>query len=148
MKRGRKAMSAAERRAFEEFREIVLAPGGCYLAPHIKHECDGPLDPCHLIKRQKLRFHTLPLPLEQRIAAMWDPRLGIPLCRWLHKRVPPDGFDFTVYLEWLPAQASDAADAWGLAHLLEDAFPAISDRHDSSPFLESATPKTVSGIDR
>lgn len=86
MKRRRKRISAAERRARAEFRQAVLAKGECVVGDE-SVMCDTPLDPHHVLKEQALRVHTSTLSEDEALAIRFDPRCGVVLCRYHHNQV-------------------------------------------------------------
>lgn len=50
------------------------------------HTCTYPLDAHHLLPRSWLK-RELNLPPEELVAVMWDPLIGVPLCRAAHAAV-------------------------------------------------------------
>lgn len=85
MKRRRKPLTAAEKKARLNFRINVLAmKGGCVMR-RAYSPCDGPLDPHHLIPKQRLKAHALGLSEDERIELLWDPDNGVPVCRKHHE---------------------------------------------------------------
>lgn len=59
---------------------------GCYLARIGYTGCDGMLDAAHMIPKQRLKalFKTRGMPASKLAAAVWDPRVTVPICRRHH----------------------------------------------------------------
>jgi hypothetical protein len=92
-----KKETKAQKALREQFYEAVLATAylyeeGCWFSKPVKHKCDGPVDPCHIIDKQGLK--VVPE------ALVWDVRNGVPGCRAIHSRF--DGHMIRVYQDDLP----------------------------------------------
>src|SRR5688500_7119207 len=115
MKRGRKPMPTAERRARELFVRAVLAKGTCVLR-RADDPCGGPCDPHHIIPKQRLKAHSSTLSRQERMELVWDPRNGVPVCRHHHHQLSV-GFRRLHHLK-LPPEAVEFASDHGLAWAL------------------------------
>jgi hypothetical protein len=113
VKSGRKKLTAAEKQARERFVEAVLATAylyetGCWFSHVVRHKCDGPIDPCHVIDKQGLKIAGRFL--EQPEAMVFDPRNGVPGCRYIHSRF--DSSMIRVYQGDLPDSIFMFVDQW------------------------------------
>lgn len=97
-----------------EFRFQILHEfgGRCILAD--LHECDGPLDPAHIIPKQLLRRRGFS---EQ---VVYDPRNGIAACRKAHRRSDSGLERFR--LELLPLSVFEFAAEHGLTDRLNSLY--------------------------
>ena len=59
---------------------------GCYLTRLGYKDCDGLLDAAHMCSKQRLKilFKRRGMPATQIAAAVWDPRVTVPICRRHH----------------------------------------------------------------
>lgn len=85
----------------EAFYETVLSEP-CWFKGIIPHLCDGPMDPCHLISKQRLKRIAKDKKMDEQatLEMVWDHRNGVPGCRAFHHKFD-NGF-IRVYLEQLP----------------------------------------------
>lgn len=115
---------SAKSEAALAFKLAVTRGGRCTLhAP--KSGCDGPLDAHHLIKKQRIRVHVSTLEEPERLRAMYDPRIGIPVCRRHHHELE-HGFK-PMFYEDLPQAAIEYARDWGLEWSLDRDFPSLEE---------------------
>lgn len=122
-------MSAAEKEARDCFTGSVLArDGGCQLAPHANPNvrgraegCGGRRDAHHIIRLQTLRAHVSTLPEHEGLAVMYDPRIGICVCRVAH--TPLTSRAWHLRLDELPERAVEFAQEHGLGWALEAEVP-------------------------
>lgn len=130
-RQGRKAMPAAEKAALDVFNELVLndwegTPQPCLwsITRSNKHHCEGPLDAHYLIEKQFLRNHPpfTELPEDEHLAIVYDPRIGVPLCRFGAHAPVTNHLDY-VYLEEIPLAATDFAVDLNIVHRLERECP-------------------------
>lgn len=124
MKRGRKTETRAARRARQAFTEEVLSRGGCQIAEWIPHCCDGPMDACHVIPKQYLKWHArfdLKLDEAGQLACVWDVRNGIPGCRKGHGLF--DSGLHRVGIELIPVETIEFAIEYDCLWKLEAAHP-------------------------
>lgn len=116
------------RQARHEFYRDVLDSGGCYFRNHFPHQCEGPIDPCHLLPKQRLR--TIAARREygegKTLALIWDHRNGIPGCRAFHHRLD-NGF-IRLYWDQLPPAAQHFARDWDLVDEMKHVYR--EDQHD------------------
>jgi len=132
VKRSRKPLSAAEKRAKEAYEETVLGRGnGCVMAP--ESPCDGPLDAHHVLSKQFLKAHVSTLEEQAGLAIIWDPANGVKVCRKHHgllttkarrltrAMVPQDVWDFAAAngLVWLLQRELDGRPPFGLVESKE-----------------------------
>lgn len=113
LKQGRKKETKRQKAARERFVEGVLATAylyedGCWFAHVVRHKCDGPIDPCHVIDKQGLK--VVGRHLEQPEALVYDPRNGLPGCRAIHSRF--DDLMIRVYQDDLPDSVFLFIDQW------------------------------------
>lgn len=113
LKQGRKAETERERVARERFVEGVLATAylyeeGCWFAKVVRHKCDGPIDPCHIIDKQGLK--VIARHLDQPEVLVYDVRNGVPGCRDIHARF--DNRMIRVYQDELPDSVFVFIDQW------------------------------------
>jgi hypothetical protein len=119
---GRKRESKAGKEARLRFYEQVLGKGGCWLKTITPHECDGPIDPCHLLPKQRLkniakqRGYTD----DETLRLVWDERNGVPGCRAFHHKLD-NGF-MRVYWSQIPMDAYAFAHDWDLEWEMEQMF--------------------------
>jgi HNH endonuclease len=117
VKRTRRRLRAAERRAKDLFDRAVLAKGECVLADG-RIDAHGPLrDAHHIIRKQTLRAHASTMTEQDRMELLWDPRNGVPVCRKHHEQLT------TAYRRLTRAQVPPEvwhfAEEHGLVHALE-----------------------------
>lgn len=115
--------SKAERERRHAFYESVLAKGGCWLKTLFPHECDGPMDPCHLLPKQRLRAiarDRYPDNDEMQHKLIWSVANGIPACRAYHHKLD-NGF-IRIYWHQLPIEAKQFAINWDVEWEMEQAF--------------------------
>lgn len=103
------------RTAQEEFKRVVCAAGECVMCRHHPPILRGGLQPdlrtieaAHLIKRQAL---------EREGADPWDPRIGLALCAYHHRR--HDAYAGRLPAHLYPAGAFLYAAEHGLSWLLD-----------------------------
>jgi hypothetical protein len=98
-----------------DFRFAVLHEfgGRCILAD--LHDCDGELDPAHIIPKQTLRKLGLPE------VVVFDHRNGVAACRKAHRRNDTGLERFP--RELLPPSAFEFAKQHKLEHLIEKLYP-------------------------
>ncbi len=110
----RKRESKEGKEARHQFYERVLDKGGCWLHRIVPHECDGPIDPCHLFPKQRLKNMANLRGYEEKemLAMVWDDRNGIPGCRSFHHRLD-NGF-IRIYWPQLPRAVKEFAADWDL----------------------------------
>lgn len=125
MRRGRKPMTAAERAARDAFELAVLERDGtCIRARTAGHTCIGCLDAHHAIPKQRLKTHTMTLPEAERLAIVWDPRIGVAVCReGLHGNLTTHA-DY-LRLEELPSHVLEFTVEHRLGHALEREIPGL-----------------------
>lgn len=118
----RKRESKAGKEARHAFYEQVLNKGHCWLKQITPHECDGPIDPCHLLPKQRLKniARQREYGEEETLKLVWDERNGIPGCRAYHHRLD-NGF-LRIYWEQLPAKAYEFMADWDLEWEMEQLF--------------------------
>lgn len=131
MRRGRKAESAADRRAREAWTLEIVSRFCCELQALFDHDCDGPMDACHVIDKQFLKQmpkkerDAIGGPLfysdEELLPIVWDVRNGLSGCRAGHTRFdrPPRP---VTYAQLPPAVIEFAMD-YGIEHRLEEMYP-------------------------
>jgi len=123
MKRGRKRETKAAREARLNFYTEVLSMPGCWVREVLPHECDGPMDPCHLIDKSWLKTHaafTLRLDEAGVLACVWDARNGRPGCRRGHNLF--DSPFTTVLSSELPESVFGFATDYKCLHRLEHMY--------------------------
>jgi hypothetical protein len=113
--------SKAEREARDRFRELVLRGPCLFSESRPDHECDGELDPHHLIRKQLLRDAFMRR--EDRLDHIYAPEIGVPLCRRAHELVTVHSTN--VFREEVPARAVDWALEHEVVHLLERCCPSL-----------------------
>lgn len=88
MNRRPKRVSEAEKQAHEEFKRAVFARhhGKCIRASPNRN-CPGPLEAHHVIRAQTLRTHTSTLPEDEALRVIYDPRIGVLVCRPFHAQL-------------------------------------------------------------
>jgi hypothetical protein len=123
IKRRPKRMSTAEREAKAHFRETVLSSPCLFAQTRHNHDCDGPLDPHHVLRQSYLRTHFSTFG-DAKWERVHDPQNGVPLCRAAHDAI-------TTRADWimkheLPARVVDFAEDWGLGWLLEREVPSLA----------------------
>lgn len=118
----RKRESKEAKEARHNFYEKVLNKGGCWLRQITPHECDGPIDPCHLMPKQRLKMLANRRGYDEAktLEMVWDPRNGVPGCRAYHHRLD-NGF-IRIYWPQLPAHALNFAADWDLEWEMEQQF--------------------------
>lgn len=89
----------------------------CYFARIFRTPCDGPLDLCHLIPKQRLKKADVP------DDAIWDERIVVNGCRRHHHRFD-QGFD-SLGRNDLPPGVAEYAAEHDLTWSLDRDFPAI-----------------------
>lgn len=118
----RKRETKAGKEARHRFYEEVLAKGPCWLATIHPHDCDGPIDPCHLLSKQRLKRIAKDRNYNERetLALVWDSKNGVPGCRAYHHKLD-NGF---IRLTWaqLPLEAHAFAFGWDLEWEMEQTF--------------------------
>lgn len=124
------ARTKAEREAHQDFRELVLAEPCLFSRTRPEHSCSGVRDPHHVIRQAWLR---------REFPGVWnvvyDPELGVALCRAAHDQVTTH---FTrVFFEELPARVVDRAEALGIRYKLEHSCPSLTSERS-----EIARPQT------
>ena len=119
----KKKETAAERLARLQWYEAILGKndGFCWGREIITHRCDGPKDPMHFIPKQFLKREANLLPINERVALVWDVRNGMPGCRWFHNRM--DLGLLRVYRGQLPAEVVEFATEHDLLWKLDKHFP-------------------------
>ena len=113
----------AEKQRRHAFYESVLRKGGCWLRTLIPHECDGPMDPAHLLPKQRLRAiarDRYPDDEEMQWKMIWGPDNGVPICRAYHHRLD-NGF-VRIYWNQLPSEARKFAINWDIEWEMEQVF--------------------------
>lgn len=72
--------------AATRFHDIVCAGGWCWLAENRDgHECDGPLQAHHALKKSAIWFeYRARLTERALLAIMYDPVIGLPVCEGGH----------------------------------------------------------------
>lgn len=116
-------MSAAERRARDDFNAAVLArDDDCHLNPH-RFGCGGRSDAHHIIPKQRLKAHTSTLPEEERWAIVYDPRIGIRVCRTAHTPLTNAAWRLTI--AEVPEHAIEFAQEHGLGWAIELEVPGL-----------------------
>lgn len=78
--------------------------------------CDGPIDRCHLIPKQRIK-RELRLAPSDVVRVVWDPRAWVPGCRWHHGQM--DAYAVRLRREDLPAGTEEFAVEHGLVWSLE-----------------------------
>ncbi len=109
---------------FNFYKDVLERWGGCWMTPVVAHHCDGPIDPAHLLPKQRLRAiakDRYPEDEERQYKMIWGPMNGIPLCRAAHHKLD-NGF---IRLSWeqLPREARDYAIDWDLEWEMQQAYP-------------------------
>lgn len=87
----------------------------CWFQSIEPHECRGPIQGCHFVKRQRVETTLLTRGiLPPTIArAVWDPRLGVPGCEWIHGRFDGKGVrPVVVTFEQIPDHVLAWCDDW------------------------------------
>ena len=118
----RKRETKAAKGARYRFYEAVLGKGPCWFRQITPHQCDGPIDPCHLIPKQRLKNIAKQKDYneDETLALVWDPDNGVPGCRALHHKLD-NGF-IRIYWDQLPASVKDFALGWDLEWELEQIY--------------------------
>jgi hypothetical protein len=120
-----KKETKAQRIMRRTFFDAVLATAylyeeGCWFSHVVKHKCDGPIDPCHVIDKQGLKVAGRHL--EKPEVMVFDPRNGVPGCRAMHDRF--DKWMVRVYQDELPDSVfmfiTDWEDAIGTPGILQE----------------------------
>lgn len=128
-RRSVKRESLEERAARDAFNDIVLQgfmdePNPClFSVTRSDHECAGVMDAHHLIEKQFLRDRFCDLPEDELLAIVYDPRIGVPLCR-AGAHDPVTRHSDYVYLDELPLEATDFAADHQIVFRLERECPA------------------------
>lgn len=115
--------SKKDREARHAFYESVLARGSCWMVDVIRHRCDGPIDPAHLLPKQRLKViakNKFPGDEDKQRELVWSPSNGVPLCRDAHHKLD-NGF-IRIYWHQLPAEAHQFAAEWDLEWEMEQAY--------------------------
>lgn len=117
----RKRESKKGKQARHDFYEAVLV-GPCWFKGRFSHDCDGPLDPCHLLSKQRLKniARQREYDEEEMLALVWDPRNGVPGCRAFHHKLD-NGF-VRIYWDQLPPEALAFARDWDLEWEMEQVY--------------------------
>jgi hypothetical protein len=112
----------AAREARHDFYRAVLGRGPCWLNTITPHACDGPIDPCHLLSKQKLKRIAKDRGYDEAetLAMVWDERNGVPGCRAYHHRLD-NGF-MRVYYHQLPGFTHDFIFAYDLEWEMEQVY--------------------------
>ena len=87
----------------------------CWFQGVEEHKCQGPIQGCHFVKRQRVETTLLTRGLlPPTIAeAVWDPRLGVPGCEWIHNRFDGKGVrPVVVTYEQIPDHVKEWARDW------------------------------------
>lgn len=109
-------MKAREKRAYtaahDRFVQEVLAKGSCFFQELWPHECDGPMDPCHILRAQYLRNEGRLQKLDPELLYefIYDPRNGVPGCRQYHHRF--DNYYLRLYQSQLPPAFFEFVKDW------------------------------------
>jgi hypothetical protein len=105
------------------FYESVLEKGRCWMADVVRHKCDGPIDPAHLLPKQRLKHIAsarYPGDRPKMLELVWSPDNGIPLCRAAHHKLD-NGF-IRLYWHQLPPEAVRFAQEWDLEWEMEQVY--------------------------
>ena len=127
----RKAESAAKREARARFNEEVLSAGYCVEHGTACAEAGEIQDPHHIVKAQTIRFHLLPLRLDddELWPIVFDPRIGCVACRPFHElidgKTTRDGERVFLRPEQVNYRALAFCFEHGLTGKLEQAVPGI-----------------------
>lgn len=118
----KKRESTKAKGARYRFYEDVLNKGGCWFKTITPHECDGPIDPCHLMPKQRLRniANQRGYNEAEMLRLVWDARNGVPGCRAYHHKLD-NGF-LRAYSDQLPVSAHEFAREWDLEWELEQIY--------------------------
>ena len=88
--------SSARRDARDHFNRAVLGRRGCFYSAYASrtgeprrdgHVCVYPMDAHHLVEKQWIESNYADLDEADRLAILFDPRIGAPLCRAGHENV-------------------------------------------------------------
>lgn len=121
MPRKREKKEEKERR--HKFYEAVLSKGDCWFKQLFPHQCDGPMDPAHLLPKQRLRAiarDRYPDNEQMQWKLIWSTDNGVPACRDFHHKFD-NGF-VRVYWHQLPPEALRFAVNWGIEWEMEQVF--------------------------
>ena len=119
----RRPETAAHRDMRLDFYADVLGKGPCYWRQFIPHECDGPLDPMHIIPKQFLKNHFFREDPDDIAAIIYDPDNGVPGCRAIHGQI--DSRFHRIYREWLPPETIAFAGYYDLGWWLDAHIPSL-----------------------
>ena len=111
--------------AAEQFKIAVCRGASCTLGGSPKNGCSGPLEAHHLVPAQRIRAHVATMPEEDRLRAVYDPRIAIPLCSKHHHEIT-HGFRAFFY-EDLPPAAFEYAREWRLEWSIDRDYPSLED---------------------
>jgi hypothetical protein len=102
----------AGREARLAYYDAIFDKGGCWFYKVIPHECDGVMDPCHLLEKKILKVEATMAKLSkaETLALVWDRRNGLPGCRMMHNRLD-NGF-LRIYQPELPQEIHDFVSEW------------------------------------
>jgi len=118
----RKRETKAGKEARHAFYEDVLSKGECWFKTIYPHQCEGPIDPCHLLSKQKLKRIAKDRGYNDSTTnrLVWGHRNGVPGCRFQHHRMD-NGF-LRVYWEQLPEEARQFAKDWDIEWEMEQVY--------------------------
>jgi hypothetical protein len=117
----RKRETKQGREARHGFYEAVLS-GSCWFSNKFAHKCDGPIDPCHLLPKQRLKNLASRRGYDEAetLRLVWDARNGVPGCRAIHHKLD-NGF-IRMYWDQLPDPALEFAREWDLEWEMEQQY--------------------------
>ncbi len=120
----RKRETRAGKEARHRFYEEVLSKGPCWFNSQMVdgNPCDGPMDPCHFLPKQRLKRIAKDRNYDERetLAMVWDSRNGVPGCRAHHHKVDNGFLRFT--WDELPIETHGFAFAWDLEWEVQQMF--------------------------
>jgi hypothetical protein len=119
LKRGRKKVygNADLWRSFKQ--EVLARDGGCVLRNQDEHECEGDVQACHVVPKQRLKRYGFDAQV------IYDPRSAIAGCEKAHRR-NDRAFD-RFPIEFLPREVHDFYEELGLRFALERIYPRPAD---------------------
>lgn len=118
----KKRETKAEKEARHHFYDTVLIEAGCFFNDIYPHKCEGPIDPCHLLSKQKLKRIAKDRQYDDSTTnrLVWDFRNGVPGCRAQHHRMD-NGF-LRVYYHQLPHKTKLFAKDWDLEWEMKNVY--------------------------